>query len=572
MLGLVPLFGISGYFQFKALAGFSGQTKSLYEDAAVMAGDAMDSIRTVASYTLEEFLTQMYALRLEVPQSKGRHAAIVSGVSHGCSFFLQIAPLALAFYLGAVFVNEGLISFRDTTVVIFVLLYASMGASQAQAAAPDAGRLSTALTNVFDLMDRAPKIDSRGGEGSDRVLETLVGDVEFCSVRFVYPTRLDATVFSNLSLFIEKGQFVAVVGESGAGKSTILSMILRFYDPCDGSVKIDGCDIRDFDLRWMRRQIAYVQQEPVLFDTTILDNICYGNDDCTEEEARAAAVEANADSFISTFPDGYETIVGERGMQLSGGQKQRIAIARAIVRKPKILLLDEATSALDAESERLVTAAMDSLRKSRTTIIVAHRLSTVKNADSIAVLKRYVSSALGTRPAKDVKKLVRGRTQGRFLTASSCCYMTAQGHGDDWHGERDWLVRRGVRNPRRANEHRQWYIQCPRPAAGHRVKLISTCETLPGAGGARTIRMMPITVTCRSSTLSILASSGSLIGFLIKGPLYGRGRAVHFETLLKHVLAHLQPRPRAAEGRATGACACVRAGVCVCVCVCECEK
>ena len=278
------------------------------------------------------------------------------------------------------------------------------------------------MKSVFDLMDREPQIDSRSRvdeddeddeevdeeEGtSDQEMVVIRGgktpaptsasgfDIVLDSVRFSYPTRPEAIIFGDLSLHIEPGCFVAVVGESGSGKSTLLSLLLRFYDVDGGQVCIDGCDIRDINLRWLRSQIAYVQQEPVLFDTTILENIQYGNEECTEEEAIAAARDANAHTFVESFPDAYNTVVGERGMQLSGGQKQRIAIARAIVRKPKLLLLDEATSALDAESEHLVQDALERFRQSRSTVIVAHRLSTVRLADSIAVLKRDLGTALG---------------------------------------------------------------------------------------------------------------------------------------------------------------------------------
>ena len=422
VIGLVPLMGLAGYFQFKALSGFSGNTRPMYEEAAVMTSDAVDSIRTVASYTLQDYMTTSYAMRLLLPLQAGRRAAIISGLSHGSSFFLTIGPMALSFYIGAVFVNDGLINFRDVMIVVFVLLYASQGASQAQAAVPDAGRLDYAMKSVFDLMDREPQIDSRSRvdedneddeevdeeEGtSDQEMVVIRGgktpaptsasgfDIVLDSVRFSYPTRPEAIIFGDLSLHIEPGCFVAVVGESGSGKSTLLSLLLRFYDVDGGQVCIDGCDIRDINLRWLRSQIAYVQQEPVLFDTTILENIQYGNEECTEEEAIAAARDANAHTFVESFPDAYNTVVGERGMQLSGGQKQRIAIARAIVRKPKLLLLDEATSALDAESEHLVQDALERFRQSRSTVIVAHRLSTVRLADSIAVLKRDLGTALG---------------------------------------------------------------------------------------------------------------------------------------------------------------------------------
>lgn len=386
VIGMIPLFGMAAYFQFKALAGYAGLTRPMYEDAAVMTSDAVDSIRTVASYTLEDYLTRMYAMRLEMPLKRGERAAIISGIAHGCSYFLQIAPLALAFYIGAIFVNDGLISFRDTVVVIFVVLYASMGASQARAATPDLGKLSHALSSVFSIIDRRPKIDSRGENGY--IIPSFQGEIFFDSVTFSYPTRPEATVFHNLNLFIPSGHTVAVVGESGSGKSTLLSLLLRFYDPNRGNVQLDGHNLKDLNLRWFRNNMAFVQQEPILFDTTIKENIFYGSEDCTNEDAILAAGDANAKIFIDSFPEGFDTIVGERGMQLSGGQKQRIAIARAIVRKPKILLLDEATSALDAESEYLVQDALERFRKSRTTIIVAHRLSTIKNADTIAVFKR----------------------------------------------------------------------------------------------------------------------------------------------------------------------------------------
>ena len=191
----------------------------------------------------------------------------------------------------------------------------------------------------------------------------------------------------DFNLEIEPGKTVAIVGPSGAGKSTIVSMILRFYDPQSGSLLIDGYDIRLLNLAWLRHHIGIVSQEPVLFSGTIYENIRYGREDVTPDEVVAATKMANAHDFISSLPEGYDTLVGERGAQLSGGQKQRIAIARALVRDPRILLLDEATSALDAKSEGVVQVALDKARKGRTTVIIAHRLSTVKDADMIYALK-----------------------------------------------------------------------------------------------------------------------------------------------------------------------------------------
>ena len=198
------------------------------------------------------------------------------------------------------------------------------------------------------------------------------------------------------SLNVEVGQTFALVGPSGCGKSTVIQLLLRFYDPDGGEVLLGGRDVRALNTRWLRKHIGVVSQEPVLFDTTIARNIMYGKEDATEEEMIQAAKDANAHNFISELPDGYNTLVGEAGTQLSGGQKQRIAIARALVRDPKILLLDEATSALDTESESIVQEALDRARTGRTTIVIAHRLSTIQNADVIASMKDGRVAEIGT--------------------------------------------------------------------------------------------------------------------------------------------------------------------------------
>ena len=215
-------------------------------------------------------------------------------------------------------------------------------------------------------------------------LYICINDQSFIFIFFIYIE----SIFLNSKFYL---QTVALVGESGSGKSTVISLIERFYDPDSGRVLLDEVDIRKFRLSWLRQQMGLVSQEPVLFNESIRANILYGNDgNATVEEIDAAAKAANAYNFISALPDGYDTSVGERGIQLSGGQKQRIAIARAILKNPKILLLDEATSALDAESERVVQDALDRVMVNRTTVVVAHRLSTIKGADAIAVVKNGV--------------------------------------------------------------------------------------------------------------------------------------------------------------------------------------
>ena len=251
-------------------------------------------------------------------------------------------------------------------------------------------RASGAAERVFELLDRTPKVPIEGGAKP----ASARGEVALKDVVFAYPSRPEIGVLQGLSLSLPAGKVVAVVGASGAGKSTIAGLIGRLYDPEGGAVEFDGQDIKSLDPGWLRQQIGVVAQEPILFSTTIADNIRYGNPGATDEEVEAAAKAANAHDFVVGFPEGYKTMVGERGVQLSGGQKQRVAIARALLKDPKMLILDEATSALDAESEHLVQQALDRLME-RTTLVIAHRLSTVVGADQVAVMDAGKSSNWG---------------------------------------------------------------------------------------------------------------------------------------------------------------------------------
>ena len=242
-----------------------------------------------------------------------------------------------------------------------------------------------ASERLMDLQDEAPEPVSLAAKGEPLALQ---GAVRFEQVSFHYSTRADITVLQDVSFDVRPGERVALVGPSGAGKSTVASLALRFYDPVSGRVTIDGKDARDYDLTALRDRMAIVPQEVLLFGGTIRENIAYGKPDASADTIEAAARKANAHDFITSFPQGYETVVGERGIQLSGGQRQRIAIARAVLKDPAILILDEATSALDSESERLVQDALDQLMKGRTSIVIAHRLSTVRDADRILVLDK----------------------------------------------------------------------------------------------------------------------------------------------------------------------------------------
>jgi ABC-type multidrug transport system fused ATPase/permease subunit len=254
-----------------------------------------------------------------------------------------------------------------------------------------------ASTRTFEIIDRDPALKLRGGVK----METVDGRIDFEDVSFSYPSRPDVAVLDKFSLEIQKNTKVALVGQSGGGKSTVISLLERFYDSTGGTIRVDGKDIKTLDQSVLRLNFGLVAQEPVLFGVSILDNICYGvaakqvgegldrNAGISMDRVVEVAKMANAHEFISQFPEGYQTMVGERGIKLSGGQKQRIAIARALMMNPSILLLDEATSALDAQSEELVQEAINRVMEGRTVVVIAHRLSTIKNADAIVLLKDH---------------------------------------------------------------------------------------------------------------------------------------------------------------------------------------
>ncbi|KAJ6390793.1 hypothetical protein OIU77_024913 [Salix suchowensis] len=342
ILVLLPLIGLNGYVQVKFMKGFSADAKKMYEEASQVANDAVGSIRTVASFCAEEKLVQ-----------------------------------------------HGKTTFADVFQVFFALTMAAIGISQSSSFAPDSSKAKAAAASIFSIIDRKSKIDPSDESGT--TLDNVKGEIELRHISFKYPARPDIEIFRDLSLAIHSGKTVALVGESGSGKSTVISLLQRFYDPDSGHITLDGIDIQSLKLKWLRQQMGLVSQEPVLFNETIRANIAYGKEgNATEAEIVDASELANAHKFICSLQQGYDTVVGERGIQLSGGQKQRVAIARAIVKSPKILLLDEATSALDAESERVVQDALDRVMVNRTTVVVAHRLSTIKNADVIAVVKNGV--------------------------------------------------------------------------------------------------------------------------------------------------------------------------------------
>ncbi|KAK7363393.1 hypothetical protein VNO77_05535 [Canavalia gladiata] len=394
ILALLPLLLVTGHIQMRSMHGFSADAKKLYEEASQVANDAVGNIRTVAAFCAEEKVIELYQKKCVKPIQAGIRQGLVSGIDLGLSSFFLLSVYACSLYAGARLVENGKASISDVFRVFFALTMAAISISQSGFMGPGASKAKSCVPSIFAILDQKSRIDP--SDESGMTLQDAKGEIEFHHVTFKYPTRPNLHIFRDLSLTMHAGETVALVGESGSGKSTVISLLQRFYDPDSGQITLDGTEIQKLQLKWFRQQMGLVSQEPTLFNDTIRANIAYGKGgDATEAEIIAAAELANAHKFISSLQQGYDTVVGERGIQLSGGQKQRVAIARAIVKSPKILLLDEATSALDAESERVVQDALDQVRVDRTTIVVAHRLSTIKNADVIAVLKNGVIAEQG---------------------------------------------------------------------------------------------------------------------------------------------------------------------------------
>ncbi|CAM0882242.1 unnamed protein product [Alopecurus aequalis] len=386
ILCVIPFLGLQNYIQVRFLKGFSEDAKVMYEDASQVVAEAIGSIRTVASFCAEKRIITVYSQKCQASMKQGIRSGMVGGLGFSFSNLMVYLAYALCFYVGAQFVHDGKSTFQDVFRVYFALIFTALGISQTSAMASDSTKAQESTMSILAFIDRRSKIDSTSVEGIK--LDKVNGNIDFNHVRFKYPSRPDVQVFSDFTLGIPSGKTTALVGESGSGKSTVISLLERFYDPDSGTILLDGIELKNLSLNWLRDQMGLVSQEPVLFNDTIRANIAYGKrGEASEEEIVTVAKAANAHEFISSLPQGYNTNVGERGTQLSGGQKQRVAIARAILKDPRIFLLDEATSALDAESERIVQDALDQVMVSRTTIVVAHRLSTIKGADTIAVIK-----------------------------------------------------------------------------------------------------------------------------------------------------------------------------------------
>ncbi|KAL9915299.1 multi drug resistance 50 [Glossina fuscipes fuscipes] len=373
-------------------ARLSKQELSIYADAAVIAEEAISSIRTVKAFEGEHREAKAYKDKIVDARKINIKRNLFSGLGFGLLWFFIYSSYALAFWYGVGLVlknyagDEHYSNYDPGTMiaVFFSVMMGSMNLGMASPYIEAFGIAKGACAKVFNLIEKEPTINPIKAIGS--TLNQPLTVLEFKDVDFHYPTRERMKVLDKLNLKIKRGQTVALVGPSGCGKSTCIQLIQRFYDPQGGAIHFNDVNLKDININWLRERIGVVGQEPILFGTTIYENIRYGREDATREEIEAAARAANALMFINKLPRGLFTMVGERGAQLSGGQKQRIAIARALVRNPEILLLDEATSALDTASEVKVQKALEKASKGRTTIIVAHRLSTIRRADCIVVI------------------------------------------------------------------------------------------------------------------------------------------------------------------------------------------
>lgn len=381
MLTVVPVVALGAAFYGRALRRISKQVQDALAAATAVAEESISGIRTVRAFAREQTESRRYADAVEVSYNLARRRAALGATFQGVVSFAGYAAIGVVLWYGGLLLLEGQLTMGDLTSFLLYTFTVAFSLAALSGLYEDFSKALGASTRVFELIDRQPKVAS-----GDRRLDGVKGAVELDDVRFAYPTRPDAPVLQGMSFAIESGEVVALVGPSGSGKSTVAALLSRFYDPQQGQLTLDGVALDSLDADWLREQVGVVSQEPILFATTILDNIRYGQPGATKEAVIEAARAANAHDFISTFPEGYDTMVGERGVRLSGGQKQRVAIARAILKDPGVLVLDEATSALDAESEHLVQEALERLMSGRSTMIIAHRLSTVRDADRVLVL------------------------------------------------------------------------------------------------------------------------------------------------------------------------------------------
>ncbi|KAL9553968.1 hypothetical protein MBANPS3_003030 [Mucor bainieri] len=386
---------IKGGIMSSFITKYTTMGQQSYALAGSVAESCFQSIRTIYSFTLQKRFSKRYDEKLEEACQFGIKRGVSMGFGFATFMFIMFCTYGLALWYGSTKVAQGEMTGPQVFVAFLAMMMGSISMLRLPPNLAATSSARGAAYKVYQIIDRVPDIDIDATSGLTP--DKVVGAIEFKNVHFKYPTRPDLTILQDLSLSIKPGMTVAFVGPSGSGKSTTIQLVQRFYDALDGQVLLDGNNVKDLNVKWLRQQIGVVSQEPVLFNQTVKQNLLMGVDaEVSEKQIITAAKEANCHTFITQLPDGYDTLVGDAGGMLSGGQKQRIAIARAILKNPTILLLDEATSALDTQSERLVQNALDKASASRTTIVVAHRLSTIMKADLIVVLDHGAIIERGT--------------------------------------------------------------------------------------------------------------------------------------------------------------------------------
>ena len=394
VLCVVPLVVVPIVVFGRRVRRLSRSSQDRVATVGAFVGEALQNIKVVQSFSHEEEDTRQFGKHAEEAFRMGIQRIRQRALLFASVILLVLGSIGTMLWFGGMDVLEGRITAGELAAFVFYSVIVGSAVGFISEVYGDLQRAAGATERLLELLEAKAII--RNPEFPKSLPKQLRGEVSVSRLSFKYPSRPDRPALEDISLEVKAGMTLALVGPSGAGKSTLLDLMLRFYDPQEGSIRFGGIELRELALEDLRRHIALVPQQPVLFSSSVSENLQYGRPKASEKEIRLAAQRAHAEEFIRELPEGYESFLGESGVRLSGGQRQRIAIARALLKDPALLLLDEATSALDAESERVVQKALDDLMRNRTSIVIAHRLSTVIDADRIAVLDRGKLAALGT--------------------------------------------------------------------------------------------------------------------------------------------------------------------------------